>query len=290
MKINESFPATHSFIQYINKVDISSGTDYYHLLDMSVPEGSKDPVSFKMEPKLTYNEQYLSGEFAIKVRNLLEATRNEILFQYNTDPDQLQVITKLLRFFIDKLSGLPKSLIKLKDIFSEEDYNYPSFQKSIEEFKKHESSNFSKLSIPGYHFKKDNRDKVIIFVNKHLILIEESLEILQHIKLDPISESTLPPKISKLFKSELTEKQLLLLFYYFRRAKVLHPYASSKAIAQALNLMTGYQTEQLRKQLPGVSNEDKAFEISDRVNDIEQIISKLSAIIETFNAFKQKLV
>lgn len=289
MDIKESFPYTHSFIQYINKVEISSGTEYYHLIDMSVPEGNKEPISFEMKPELTYNEQYLSGEFAIKVRNLLELTRNEILFQYNTDPDKSQVIINLLRFLIDKLSNLPKSLLKLIDIFSAEDYDYPSFQKSIEDFKNDESVNLSKFYIPDYHFEKSNREKLIGFISKHLILIEESLEILQHIKLDSISGFTSPPKISKQYKPDLSRKQISLLFYFLRKEKVIHPETTSKAIGQGLSLMTGYKDEQLRKIMPSAESELKAINITENIKDPDEVILKLNAVIDRLNEFKIKL-
>lgn len=102
-------------------------------------------------------------------------------------------------------------------------------------------------------------------------------------RLEKNSTSIQKPKPTNFYKTELSQKQTLLLAFLLKDNKVILPNTTNKFLAKNFGELTGYSATQLEKDLKGVKD---PFDISDKKEDLDSLISVLEKLIEKIKEIK----
>jgi hypothetical protein len=85
-------------------------------------------------------------------------------------------------------------------------------------------------------------------------------------------------------KTELTQKQTLLLMYYLRDSGLILSTCNNSLLSDCFSQLTGFSKETLRQVM--IKKEKDSFEITDKLNDYEELIRALSDMIKNIDTDK----
>jgi hypothetical protein len=305
MDYNETFRTIYSKIEKCLRFELEYSTEYKFIyLDPADWENAK--------PLLAYNNYYepedLIANLEVFVLNeLYRILQSQLTVNYISEEE----IDKHMISLKSKINKAITALEKLLEIFSKTK-GQDNVHNEFVLFEKNYGLSLSKFRIKPWFdpnqtwglrlrgsstvidwsvFENDFH-KINEFIKKHITFLNDILNLLNQFQDATTKQSDAkPPKIIANLRPELTEDQILLLFYYLRKNKVLHPEAASKAVATGLEYMTGFAWDPMRKKLPAPKHPEPQDNLEcHKKEKIESIIEKLEETIISLRQYSNLIV